>query len=297
MCRKNDRIDHGEETRALFVRSEQRRGESEERFRGVFEHAPFGMCRRRAGRALHPGECGVLPDAGIFRTGTAGQTWTELTHPDDLGHPYREGSSCGGPGRMRGCGNTLHSPQWNCGVGARKGLVGARLRRQPAIFCGPRGRHHGTQAGGRRRCARVKSVSASWRTVARRMMWVTNAEGGNQFINRAYREFCGTTYEQVEGGKWQLLIHPDDAPEYVGAFQRAVREHAPFRAEARVRRADGEWRLMASYAEPRLSPGASSWGMSASVRTSPSASRPSKPCRAAKRSFASWRKTFVKSFG
>ena len=87
------------------------------------------------------------------------------------------------------------------------------------------------------------------------MMWVTDAEGGNQFINRAYREFCGTTYEQVEGGKWQVLIHPDDAPEYVGAFQRAVREHTPFRAEARVRRADGEWRWFGSYAEPRLSPG------------------------------------------
>ena len=87
------------------------------------------------------------------------------------------------------------------------------------------------------------------------MMWVTDAEGGTQFINRAYREFCGTTCEQVEGGKWQLLVHPDDAPEYVAAFHRAVREHAPFRAEARVRRADGEWRWLGSYAEPRLSPG------------------------------------------
>jgi len=87
------------------------------------------------------------------------------------------------------------------------------------------------------------------------MMWVTNAEGGTQFINRAYREFCGITLEQVEGGNWQLLIHPDDAPEYVGAFQRAVLEHTPFRDEARVRRADGEWRLLGSYATPRLSPG------------------------------------------
>ena len=87
------------------------------------------------------------------------------------------------------------------------------------------------------------------------VMWVTNAEGGIQFINRAYREFFGTTYEQVEGHKWQLVLHPEDAPEYLAAFQRAVREHTPFRAEARVRRADGEWRWFASYAEPRFSPG------------------------------------------
>jgi PAS domain S-box-containing protein len=87
------------------------------------------------------------------------------------------------------------------------------------------------------------------------MMWVTDAAGGNQFINRAYREFCGTAYEQVDWGKWQLLIHPDDAPEYIGAFERAVLQHTAFRAEARVRRADGEWRLLGSYATPRLSPG------------------------------------------
>jgi len=87
------------------------------------------------------------------------------------------------------------------------------------------------------------------------MLWVTGADGGNQFINRMYREFTGATREEVAGDKWQLLIHPEDAPEYVEAFQRAIRERAPFRAEARVQRADGEWRLLGSYAEPRLSPG------------------------------------------
>jgi len=86
------------------------------------------------------------------------------------------------------------------------------------------------------------------------LMWVTDAEGGDQFINRTYREFCGVTFEDVEGGKWQAFVHPDDALEYIEVFQRAVRERKPFRAEARVRRADGEWRLLGTYAEPRLSP-------------------------------------------
>jgi PAS domain S-box-containing protein len=85
------------------------------------------------------------------------------------------------------------------------------------------------------------------------MMWVTNSEGGNQFVNRAFREFFGITYEEAEGGKWQALLHPDDAPEYVERLQRAVREHTTFKAEARVRRADGEWRWVGSYAEPRWS--------------------------------------------
>jgi PAS domain S-box-containing protein len=87
------------------------------------------------------------------------------------------------------------------------------------------------------------------------MMSVTNVEGGNQFINRMFREFAGTTQEDVERGKWQLVVHPDDAREYVGAWHRAVRERTPFKAEARVRRADGDWRWFGSYAQPRLSPG------------------------------------------
>jgi len=48
---------------------------------------------------------------------------------------------------------------------------------------------------------------------------------------------------------------PDDAPAYFEAFRRAVEEHGSFRAEARVRRADGEWRWIGSHAEPRLAPG------------------------------------------
>ncbi len=84
-------------------------------------------------------------------------------------------------------------------------------------------------------------------------MWVTDAIGGNQFVNRAYRQFAGAAFEQVEGDKWALVLHPDDAPEYVAEFQRAVREHKAFNAEARLRHASGEWRWIASHAEPRFS--------------------------------------------
>jgi len=86
------------------------------------------------------------------------------------------------------------------------------------------------------------------------MMWVTDAEGENRFVNRKYKDFFGATYEQVEGNKWQPLIHPDDRPAYVGGFASALEERTSYEAEARVRRADGEWRWIASQAEPRWSP-------------------------------------------
>ena len=85
------------------------------------------------------------------------------------------------------------------------------------------------------------------------IMWVTGVDGGNRFLNRTCREFYGITDEQVEGGGWLPLIHPDDAPQHIGAFQRATEEHMSVRAEARVRRADGEWRWVVSHAEPRFS--------------------------------------------
>jgi PAS domain S-box-containing protein len=85
------------------------------------------------------------------------------------------------------------------------------------------------------------------------MMWVTDAGGKIEFINRAYREFSGLTCEEARVGEWRLLLHPDDADQYISAFSIATGEHQPFSAEARVRRADGEWRLVGTRAEPRFS--------------------------------------------
>ena len=85
------------------------------------------------------------------------------------------------------------------------------------------------------------------------IIWVTDPEGGVWFTNRRYREFFGVTHQDVEGRKWQPLVHPEDAPGYLADFRRAVRERAPFGAEVRVRRADGVWRWVISSAEPRRS--------------------------------------------
>ena len=44
------------------------------------------------------------------------------------------------------------------------------------------------------------------------MIWVTDAEGGLQFVNRTYREFFGVTYDEVAGGTWQPFLHPTMRP-------------------------------------------------------------------------------------
>ena len=85
------------------------------------------------------------------------------------------------------------------------------------------------------------------------IMWVTNAEGMLWFVNRAYREFFGITYEPVQGRKWHLQVHPDDEGKPNTALQRGIEQHASFAVEGRIQRADGEWRWLSAYGEPRFS--------------------------------------------
>lgn len=104
---------------------------------------------------------------------------------------------------------------------------------------------------------RIRESEERFRTMADgcpAMMWVTGVEGDLEFINRAYREYFGTTCEEMQMRRWQLQVHPEDAEQYIAAFDRAVSKHAQFKADARTRRADGEWRLTGSFAMPRLSP-------------------------------------------
>ena len=86
------------------------------------------------------------------------------------------------------------------------------------------------------------------------IMWVSDDNGNNHFVNRTYREFFGVTQEQAEGGNWHPLVHPDDASTYVETVLRAARERAAFKGEIRVLRADGEWRRLGIHAVPRFSP-------------------------------------------
>ncbi|HET7201840.1 MAG TPA: ATP-binding protein [Steroidobacteraceae bacterium] len=84
------------------------------------------------------------------------------------------------------------------------------------------------------------------------MIWVHDAAGRIQFVNRRWEEFFGVTQERARRDGWQILVHDDDRIAYETSFLTCVRLKAPFRARARVRRADGEWRWIESHGVPRL---------------------------------------------
>ena len=84
-------------------------------------------------------------------------------------------------------------------------------------------------------------------------VWMSDAEGGDEFVNRAYKEFFGVADEQVLGSNWEALLHPEDRESYLAEFKAAVRERRDFHAEIRERAADGQWHWIESFGSPRYS--------------------------------------------
>ena len=106
-----------------------------------------------------------------------------------------------------------------------------------------------------RALAALRESEERFRTMADGLpliVWVHDAEGQQQFVNRTFLEFFGVSEAQMTGGRWQLLMHPDDAQAYADEFLACTRERRPFHAEARVRDAAGEWRTIESWARPRF---------------------------------------------
>jgi PAS domain S-box-containing protein len=237
------------------LRSEQKLREIEARFRGAFQNAPFGMCLNALDGRFLQVNAALCRMIGFSEAELLHATWAELTHPDD------QEASSQALERLRDEPSAFAEVEERY-IHRSGNLVWARTRislvrdsaGNPSYYV-----VHVEDITERKRAEEALSESEDrFRVMADScptMMWVTNAVAGLQFINQSFREFAGATCEEMSGDKWERLVHPDEAPEYVGAFHRAVREQGPFRAEARVRRADGEWRWLGSNATPRWSPG------------------------------------------
>jgi PAS domain S-box-containing protein len=73
-------------------------------------------------------------------------------------------------------------------------------------------------------------------------VWTTLPDGEIDFVNERWTEFTGLKLQDARGSNWQVAIHPNDRAELVEGW-RAVRQIGrTAESEARVRRADGEFR-------------------------------------------------------
>jgi len=227
--------------------------ESEERFRGVFESAPMGMCLLNPEGKISQANEAFCQMAGYSEDQLLSMNWRDLCHPQEItGGLMSNARFWESPGKALSLEKLLirsDGAAIRCSV--RASLLKGREADPPCAVV------HVEDVSERLRSKEaLRESEQRFRSMADScpsMMWVTRIEGGVEFINRAYRDYFNTTLEAVQSGEWVYLCHPEDAEEYRKAFDNAVMRQEPFKTEARVRRADGEWRLLGSYAEPRFS--------------------------------------------
>jgi len=80
------------------------------------------------------------------------------------------------------------------------------------------------------------------------IVWRKNPDGSADFLNRNFREYTGLSLEQGLGWGWMNAFHPDDRLRE--EWRAALAAGKPFEKEARLRRADGQYRWFLIRAVP-----------------------------------------------
>lgn len=84
------------------------------------------------------------------------------------------------------------------------------------------------------------------------MIWVTNEAGQTTWFNRQWKEFTGKPLESHLGTGWKECLHPDDQGKLLGTCQQAALDQIKFQAECRLKRFDGQYRIMLDVGVPRF---------------------------------------------
>jgi PAS domain S-box-containing protein len=80
------------------------------------------------------------------------------------------------------------------------------------------------------------------------IVWRKLPDGSADFLNRNFREYTGLSLEQGLGWGWMNAFHPDDR--LLEEWREALAAGEPFEKEARLRRADGQYRWFLIRAVP-----------------------------------------------
>jgi PAS domain S-box-containing protein len=83
------------------------------------------------------------------------------------------------------------------------------------------------------------------------LIWVTGADDRREFVNQAYLDFFGRSYEEVLEFDWRKALHPDDLPRILQEATTVEPSTRLVTVEARFRRGDGAWRWLRAESQPR----------------------------------------------
>ena len=91
------------------------------------------------------------------------------------------------------------------------------------------------------------------------MVFVTRADGSNEFVSRQWIEFSGLSGEQSRGYGWAATLHPEDREQHLAKWQAAKAGGQPLESEARHRDAHGNYRWLLVRAVPLRSEQGLKW--------------------------------------
>jgi PAS domain S-box-containing protein len=82
------------------------------------------------------------------------------------------------------------------------------------------------------------------------LVWSTDVDGSLEFVNQHYIDYVGLPPEQLQGWGWTAAVHPDDLGGLTAAWRAVMASGKSGEAEARFRRADGEYRWLMTRVNP-----------------------------------------------
>jgi PAS domain S-box-containing protein len=84
------------------------------------------------------------------------------------------------------------------------------------------------------------------------LAWSAHPDGSADFFNQHYLDYVGFPADRVRDWGWAATVHPDDVDGLVAAWRRTLARGRRGESEARLRRADGEYRWFLIRVHPLL---------------------------------------------
>ena len=93
------------------------------------------------------------------------------------------------------------------------------------------------------------------------IVWRTDPQGLNDYLNATWYDYTGLTVEQSRGTGWTVVIHPDDQSNAQTRWVEAVHDGANYEVEFRMIGGDGvyRWFLVRGRPLPALDGGVAAW--------------------------------------
>jgi PAS domain S-box-containing protein len=82
------------------------------------------------------------------------------------------------------------------------------------------------------------------------LSWSTRPDGAAEFLSQAWLDYTGLSMEEARSWGWSVVLHDEDSTALMDKWRAAVASGEPFEAEARFRRADGDYRWCLCRAVP-----------------------------------------------